>query len=207
MTVDKKLSTRIDTNYLIHQIWISTNFWCCSFLSLPWLPLVLSQSLYVLAVHAGEEFTGSSNPLANSWIFSYFFIQRSWCSTWPLLLGCWELSSSRVYNVSEKQFLNLTTISVAVELGFQVWSFKTQCLFTLSWKFKFYKSLMTWLPRFLRISFQPLTSWRLSEAVWVTILWMQGCVIQVILMQSRHWGTNTAHNKHTCKRVAFFLVS
>ena len=72
--VDKKLLTGIDTKYLIHQIWISTNFWCCSFLSLPWLPLVLSQGIRipVLAVRAGEEFTGTINRLTNSQIHQYF---------------------------------------------------------------------------------------------------------------------------------------
>ena len=55
-------------------------------------------------------------------------------------------------------------------------------------KYYLYKSLKSKAAKFLTTFFQPLTSWRLSEAVYVSIGMnaMQGCVIQVRLLRSMH---------------------
>ena len=82
---------------------------------------------------------------------------------------------------------NLATIPVG--LGF-LWDFLNSKPVHFIMKNYLYKSLMTWLPRFLNYFFQPLSSWRLSDAVSVSMVWRLRDS-RVILLQSRHWTTST----------------
>ena len=73
------------------------------------------------------------------------------------------LSVEPLYTGNEKNSYYLTTTPVDLEFRGSLKCLNSKPVHFIM-KIFLYKSLMTCIPRFLNIFFQPLTSWRLSEA-------------------------------------------